>query len=67
MKGCWTVWTDDEGGAWIVNAPHAGVPVVPCDDAAVERAVRALTPYAWHDKDAREIVEVVLRAAGDTP
>lgn len=40
---------------------------VPCDDAAVERAVQALAPYVWHDKDAREIIEIALRAAGETP
>jgi hypothetical protein len=81
MEGRWTIrWDPDFGlGAFRVGGtrpfPVDRVPVVPCDDAAVERAARVLiksTP-AWlldytargDAAAARDIAEAVLRAAGE--
>lgn len=45
-----------------------GTPMVPCDDAAVERAIEALRA-AWRAErgalPADEVVAVVLQAAGE--
>ena len=44
------------------------VHVVPCDDAAIERAGATLSRMiGWSDKYAQHIAETVLRAAGETP
>lgn len=50
------------------DALRERTPVVPCDDAAVERAARAVVDnYSYDDDDpnwARDLAEAVLRAAG---
>jgi hypothetical protein len=60
-KGRRCVWTE-----------MVEVPVVPCDDAAIERGAEALIAIAarwglgeWHIEGARELAEAVLRAAGE--
>jgi hypothetical protein len=77
MKGRWTVKLAHNVCAWgdtmaVVSGPvptEDPTPVVPCDDAAVERAVRAVGREfsrgfnAWSD---RSIAEAVLRAAGES-
>lgn len=42
----------------------ATTPVVPCDDAALERAAEAIG--FWVPEHAEEIARAVLRAAGET-
>lgn len=76
IEGRWTIWIEGDG-AYIEpdsvyeksNGDHR-VPVVPCDDAAVERAVDALRGCAFLRGDERVIrhfVRKVLRAAGELP
>jgi len=73
MKGRWTIhkrgWghlvaptdpTDQEPGSW---------PVVPCDDAAIEKAEIALigAPYDWRSYGPAIVAQIVLMgAAGAT-
>lgn len=80
MEGRWTIrWQPFKYGMggykvggrepWPTEKP---TPVVPCDDAAVERAAKAVSDgWAIDEPDAprtaREIAEAVLRAAGETP
>lgn len=52
LEGRWTVFLEGAYAVAVTESPslytprdHAAVPVVPCDDAAVERAARAL----WED------------------
>jgi hypothetical protein len=68
MKGRWTVTVDP--------FRRTEVPVVPCDDAAIERVAKALTDIAedyWDEMDDyerepyRARARKVLRAAGETP
>lgn len=67
MQGRWTIQGMRNYGHVVRgdDLPDVGqrVPVVPCDDAAIERAMRAI-PMAG---DRRAIAEAVLRAAGETP
>jgi hypothetical protein len=71
MEGRWTIYRD--GAAQVVVGPDADgeVPVVPCDDAAIERGVNALRDRYGRDwkpeRQAREDVLVILRAAGEAP
>jgi len=69
MEGRWTLYVARAEGITFYmgkTVPQGNVPVVPCDDAAVERAARATAPRG-HVSDAwREIVREVLRAAGET-
>lgn len=46
------------------------VPVVPCNDAAIERAARAIgkaLPLSQREGLHRTLAETALRAAGETP
>lgn len=57
---------------FVCDGPVEQVPMVPCDDAAVERAMDALeasdSDYRYVTRrDIRETVEAIFRAAGDTP
>lgn len=85
MEGRWTikvvedVWSQGGRMAVVASGPNPGrepVPVVPCDDAAIERVVLALWKSRanmrdWRLEDERKqftrIAEAVLRAAGETP
>jgi len=73
MEGRWTIhkrgWghlvaptdlTDVEPGSW---------PVVPCDDAAIERAAAKLRELGVCElgRASSRVAEAVLRAAGQTP
>ena len=73
-EGRWTIWasaTCDRD--CILKCADAvlslsATPVVPCDDAAVERAGAVLNRmFGWTDTYAQHIAETVLRAAGETP
>jgi hypothetical protein len=71
MKGRWTMYFSPRG--YVTSPLSRGaieMPVVPCDDAAVERGIVAYEEVIdqWTCQDAppsREVVEAVLRAAGD--
>ena len=68
MQGRWTLMGCPLGRIVVTDGPSTlgigeEVPVVPCNDAAIERAMRAI-PMAG---DRRDIAEAVLRAAGETP
>lgn len=65
MEGRWTIYGWSASGPFVLGK-HA-VPVVPCDDAAVERALAALSAMGYALPEARVIVTSVLRAAGETP
>lgn len=75
MKGRWTI-CQGRGDLVIVHGYDGpdGVPVVPCDDAAVERAAKAARD-AYHEAVDKHLLkelwprvaEAVLRAAGETP
>lgn len=83
VEGRWYVNDDGSGGGvrailprWLTPFDKGYVPVVPCDDAAIERVARALfedysSEYetTWEqDRDAfMTAAEKVLRAAGETP
>ena len=83
MEGRWTIGpggyhvalNDDDPHdlsyiLWHVDGPESrvAVPVVPCDDAAVERAVQALAgSMASYADSWREVVEIVFDAARETP
>jgi hypothetical protein len=80
MTGRWTLLVNRNGEAWTVDPdvsvfPQHGealTPVVPCDNAAIERAQAALcrwspSYFAARPHIAREVAELVLRAAGDRP
>lgn len=72
MDGCWTLeglpegkWPMVQRGPWIQDREQ--VPVVPCDDAAIERGARALARgYGREDMwgEYATLAEAVLRAAG---
>ena len=74
MQGRWTIrkWS---GGSEVLGPLTIGegyqsngdVPVVPCDDAAIERAHSAMRACAGRYLTDRQIVDLVLRAAGETP
>jgi hypothetical protein len=81
VEGRWTIrWDADSwphaqfkiGGTFPLPGEEF-VPVVPCDDAAVERGGKALVEIAkrwglgdWQMSGARELAEALLRAAGET-
>jgi hypothetical protein len=65
-QGRWHLWV----GPWGAHAQgpettRRGVAVVPCDDAAVERAADAAQELlgAWCDQSRRELAELMLVAA----
>lgn len=77
MEGRWTMILDHEDR---LVAAHEGaatedyegllpVPVVPCNDAAIERAIHAVNVAHESKIDAtwRELLTVAFRAAGETP
>jgi hypothetical protein len=81
MEGRWTIkperLTGVNGGSVILSVAYGPVvevatPVVPCDDAAVERAAAYLRSISLNDPphfhgDRRSLAEAVLRAAGESP
>jgi hypothetical protein len=81
MDGRWTIKQDRTAYGviqWIGGAkvPREATPVVPCDDAAVERAAlalhlaRGLSRASFGSENycgCREHAEAVLRAAGEVP
>jgi hypothetical protein len=81
MKGRWTIiacdkcrarWTDEDAtSCWACGAGDSGeqVEAVPCDDAAIERAIEAVNRAHESKIDStwRELLTVAFRAAGDTP
>ena len=68
MEGRWTIWKAGLKCKAIAGPNCDGVPVVPCDDAAIERAERAVMALPeWDVGDPRQVAEAVLRAAGETP
>ena len=83
MEGRWTIVLDSHATGFTqrVEGPgHEGTPVVPCDDAAVERVAAELARqrgWVWaalsdrHHAGTREALRdaatAVLRAAGETP
>lgn len=82
MKGRWTIYYIAGAGAVVDGPsvePRERVPVVPCNDAAIERAARALcdegiraldgTYSTWerHADGFLAMAERALRAAGETP
>jgi hypothetical protein len=75
IEGRWTIWVNEHGNRVLDDDAQVAVrvPVVPCDDAAVDRATlalyerlnppgspRAIFGITWY----RETAEAVLRAAG---
>lgn len=78
VQGRWTIGGGYDGARHAVFVfdgpqipPCQHLPVVPCDDAAVERSMNALRAwypsyFAGRDHKAREVAEAVLRAAGET-
>lgn len=85
MEGRWTIHVAYDNGDVLqghnaivtgppVYAADPVVPVVPCDDAAIERAAEYLfpsIPSPYTDEDAmrfaRDLARGTLRAAGETP
>jgi hypothetical protein len=81
MQGRWTIHRrgDQNPGGYVRNYSEAlgfPMPVVPCDDAAIERSAERLLAYRYSLGPAqaksllaecRRDVETVLRAAGETP
>lgn len=78
MEGRWTIYPAwPVGSRATVDGPERAekVPVVPCDDEAIERAARGASAAATADPfvgeipfmAARRIAEAALRAAGETP
>lgn len=77
MQGRWKLRSEGAFGMDVTGPETVGwVPVVPCDDTAIERAARALCDdeqEAWDELDAldqtlyRGKALKVLRAAGETP
>jgi hypothetical protein len=80
MEGRWKVWVDAELGCLAdENNPRMAdfeVPVVPCDDAAVERVARVLCRQRGYDWGTAgdglraaltAAADQALRAAGETP
>jgi hypothetical protein len=76
MEGRWNLCAGSTGDLWTLAPDDVGddlpdgyvlVPVVPCDDAAIERGVAKLRTLVPFDQDHRELAEAVLRAAGETP
>jgi hypothetical protein len=77
MDGRWTIKQNRTHYGviqWIGGAkvPREATPVVPCDDAAVERGAEALIKIArrwglgdWQPSGALELAAEVLRAAGE--
>jgi hypothetical protein len=69
MEGRWTICNDYVDGIG-VKGPRTDrwEPVVPCDDAAINRASDFLLSTSdWRDMGPTEVAELVLRAAGETP
>lgn len=71
MEGRWTItYTHGRQGLLgflpalrTIDGPETeAVPVVPCDDAAVERAARVIALWTDHPS---QVARAVLRAAGD--
>jgi hypothetical protein len=79
MEGRWMIRLDAANGLALTDSWSTGdreVPVVPCDDAAIERAARALCDDEQEAWDALDVMEhtiyrgkafKALRAAGETP
>lgn len=73
MEGRWTVFVDADGEMAMREeddgSDHPSVPVVPCDDAAIKRAIEAVNRAHESKIDAtwRELLTVAFRAAGETP
>lgn len=71
MEGRWQVRIEDGFGNYTKGPKTIGwVPVVPCDDEAVERATRAIRENSHphgHYVGASELAQIALRAAGETP
>lgn len=71
MEGRWTIWRGTASGQLLVRTPgfvgDGAVPVVPCDPAAIERAIDALVLEDLAVGEARQFAEIALRAAGETP
>jgi hypothetical protein len=83
MEGRWTlrrireIAGERRFGRWEVDGLPASyesrdtevetVPVVPCDDAAIERAIKAYARTDVHALTDRQVVTLIFRAAGETP
>jgi len=67
MEGRWTITKRNDDVRFIGGPGAQEVPVVPCDDAAIERAARALSAGMEPTAIEREQAVAVLRAAGETP
>lgn len=70
IEGRWTIFVctgcgEATGRHKGCDALREATPVVPCDEAAVERAVRALANRGVLSH--HEVAEIVLRAAGEQP
>lgn len=69
MEGRWTIAYVGYN-EWRVDGPLPTTdptPVVPCDDAAIERVHAVLLDAFGPIGDIREVAEDALRAAGETP
>ena len=70
MEGRWTITVDRHGDIvddGTTSRTDEVVPVVPCDEEAIERGVLALHTWMPYSSEiAREAVEAVLRAAAGT-
>lgn len=69
IRGRWQLqrWDNPGPGVFTVAwgefpAPDSVVPVVPCDEAAIERAAKAMSNQGVLSH--RQVAEIVLRAAG---
>jgi hypothetical protein len=65
----WTIWLDPDGNRVTTGSVALGdraVPVVPCDDAAIERVAREIC-VVNPGENSREQAQRYLRAAGETP
>jgi hypothetical protein len=75
MRGRWDVFVctgcgECTGRHAACDAVREKTPVVPCDDAAVERAALAIAQEAGHASTAsyaRRLAAAALRAAGEDP
>lgn len=75
MEGRWTIPVDDGVVVlwpWRAEGHVPRVPVVPCDDAAVERGAQAIyeatrTQSGLSHTGCYQLARIALRAAGETP
>lgn len=69
MEGRWTLYGADDAGFTYYQGkttPEGRVPVVPCDDAAVERgAMRVISEHGLSHSLALLVATDVLKAAGE--